>query len=363
MVLEVDFLSLNTKDKNPGIETDDLLSLQGFYLNALPTKEEMSYSQTGYYATPSDARRNMTASIWVQLREDLNPDGTLTDEAEARNEAYDPAMPNKIREQKDGYRLIHYSETDEEKTAYPNGYYMENGQKKAVEPRQIARMQFEYGMLAAHDSQKGNLLTDDRTLVLPMINLSGISRYADIKLDTNEATRPYAYTYRVSLTQKYYYDASYSDNFTTLPPGTPTEDVKDQTASDSELQFKEENKINQTVESDDANSTAIEKDTYLYTVDNSIAYAVRRRIPKVAIDNDAFASMEDAMEGADSKALQGYRPDQLLWTRLSVESSTKDPEEHVVFSNGAAGSSEGDGNTAYNAAEWSIGTGRVYRVL
>jgi len=118
----------------------------------MPSREEMLYNQKSsdeaYKADP-DAVEDVPATLYVQLRGDLKPDGTLKESW--ADVPYDPDHPFAVRDKKDGYRLVYYP-GNSEKQQYPDGYYLEDGQKVAVEPRQVVRLRVEYGYLSDRDA-------------------------------------------------------------------------------------------------------------------------------------------------------------------------------------------------------------------
>ena len=304
MDLTVDFITGNAyADKAPG----DVRKLQGFYLNRLPDEDELSYSQTSY-----SGDRDMMATMYVQLRSDLDEAGNIRTDLDGLNVPYDPEHPNTDRWARNGYRKV-YPKRDQYN---PDGwsYFRESDKSyQLLDPRDVVRLRLEYAALSASDSAKTEL-TDDY-LTLPAVKLYGISRWADVK--PSEAVKDFSYNYTVQVTQEWYRDSSMADNYTTPQQGEVTEGNEDKTAQDMEQEFKDQNGIASTSTADDQ-STDIEHNTYRYGIGTSVTYPVLRRMANISLNTETYDSAEKATD-SNAKPMDGYRPGQEMWNRLTAK--------------------------------------------
>ena len=304
MDLTVDFITGNTYSAG---ETGDVRKLQGFFLNRMPDEDELSYNQTSY-----GGDRNVMATMYVQLRSDLDEAGQIRADLDGLNVPYDSSRPNADRWARNGYRKVY-----PKRAGYnPDGwsYYRESdGTYQLLDPRDVARFRLEYAALSASDSAKADEVDD--YLTLPAVKLYGISRWADIK--PSEAQKDYSYNYTVQVTQEWYRDSSMADNYTTPQPGETTEGSEGKTADEMEQEYKDANGIASTSTADDQ-STEIEKNTYRYGIGTSVTYPVLRRMANMSLNAETFDSVEKAT-ASDATPMDGYRPGQELWSRITAE--------------------------------------------
>ena len=304
MDLTVDFITGNTYSTG---ETGDVRKLQGFYLNRMPDEDELSYNQTSY-----GGDRNMMATMYVQLRSDLNESGQIRADLNGLNVPYDPSRPNADRWARNGYRKVYPKRAGYNSDGW--SYYRESdGTYQLLDPRDVARFRLEYAALSASDSAKADEVDD--YLTLPAVKLYGISRWADIK--PGKAQKDYSYNYTVQVTQEWYRDSSMADNYTTPQPGETTEGSEGKTADEMEQEYKDANGIASTSTADDQ-STEIEKNTYRYGIGTSVTYPVLRRMANVSLNAETYESVEKAT-ASDATPMDGYRPGQELWSRITAE--------------------------------------------
>ena len=76
--------------------------LQGFFLNRMPDEDELSYNQTSY-----GGDRNVMATMYVQLRSDLDEAGQIRADLDGLNVPYDSSRPNADRWARNGYRKVY----------------------------------------------------------------------------------------------------------------------------------------------------------------------------------------------------------------------------------------------------------------
>ena len=254
----------------------------------------------------------MMATMYVQLRSDLDEAGQIRADLDGLNVPYDSSRPNADRWARNGYRKVY-----PKRAGYnPDGwsYYRESdGTYQLLDPRDVARFRLEYAALSASDSAKADEVDD--YLTLPAVKLYGISRWADIK--PSEAQKDYSYNYTVQVTQEWYRDSSMADNYTTPQPGETTEGSEGKTADEMEQEYKDANGIASTSTADDQ-STEIEKNTYRYGIGTSVTYPVLRRMANMSLNAETFDSVEKAT-ASNATPMDGYRPGQELWSRITAE--------------------------------------------
>ena len=84
-----------------------------------------------------------------------------------------------------------------------------------------------------------------------------------------------------------------------------------------EQEYKDANGIASTSTADDQ-STEIEKNTYRYGIGTSVTYPVLRRMANVSLNAETYESVEKAT-ASDATPMDGYRPGQELWSRITAE--------------------------------------------
>ena len=357
MTLTIDFIAAGNVPP-AGV---DQLSMQGFYLNRMPSREEMLYNQKssdGTYAADPDAVEDVPATLYVQLRGDLKADGTLKDGW--ADVPYDPDHPFAVRDKKDGYRLVYYP-GNSEKQQYPDGYYLEDGQKVAVEPRQVVRLRVEYGYLSDRDASSNG------TLYLPNFVLYGIGALAYTQ--GSAGADAYFYNYNVGLRQEWVLDMSAGDNYTNLEPGEATEQYQGMTADELQAAYeagripKPADPADPAVTPDPDNpneNSEIERNSVKFSAENNdLWYQIRRRLPNIQLLTDQYASKDEAVNaGREAGGLVGYRPEQKLWNRVRIENKVN---KSMTDPGGKRTSAQKKDGLANCTAADVLGTGEVYQ--
>ena len=175
MDLTMDFISGNN-GSNPvntnyygdhtAVGETDIRKLQGFYLNRLPNRDELSYNSLS-----SSNVRDKMATMYVQFYDDVDTNGNLRSDL-TLHVPYDKADPNADRYAKNGYRKVYPASSslvaeDGAVKTNEDWYYWDEADNhfKPVDPRKIVRLRIEYMSLNAKDTVTGGYL------VLPEIRL------------------------------------------------------------------------------------------------------------------------------------------------------------------------------------------------
>ena len=228
MDLTMDFISanngsnpVNTNDygDHTAVDEKDIRELQGFYLNRLPNRDELSYNSLS-----SSNVRDKMATMYVQFYDDVDTNGNLRSDL-TLHVPYDKAHPNADRYAKNGYRKVYPASSslvaaDGAVKTNEDWYYWDEADRhfKPVDPRKIVRLRIEYMSLNAKDTVTGGYL------VLPEIRLYGINVWQDIY--PKRVQKAYSYNYGVDITQEWYRDASENDNSSNIAPDAPLDPSK-----------------------------------------------------------------------------------------------------------------------------------------
>lgn len=345
MDLTMDFISANN-GSNPvntnyygdhiAVGETDIRKLQGFYLNRLPNRDELSYNSLS-----SSNDRDKMATMYVQFYDDVDTNGNLRSDL-TLHVPYDKADPNADRYAKNGYRKVYPASSslvaaDGAVKTNEDWYYWDEADRhfKPVDPRKIVRLRIEYMSLNAKDTVTGGYL------VLPEIRLYGINVWQDIY--PKRVQKAYSYNYGVDITQEWYRDASENDNSSNIAPDAPLDPSK--TGAELEKEYMEKNGISPdsaakaTASDADSVSTEIENDTYRWGIGRRIRAQVIRRMPQVAMKAETFETEEKA-KADNAEPMTGYRPNQPLWNKVTIKNGNKTQK--------VATNSRNSGNLALN---------------
>ena len=256
----------------------------------------MDYIPKVMYATNSNAEKDQEARYFVQLREELRGhlsyDGTDQDDWTKSYDQFWVEVDNR------GYRLTDLDE---------DGNPLED--KEPIAPYEIARFKWRYSDLAAYGAPQGD--NKETYLTMEPVEIKGIAKFADNNQKHSASSYQYTRTLAVGITGHWRHD---------------------------HLSIEE----------------GRETDSYHYQISSKSELTVRRRLPQVVLDSQAFerqqfaerkykiTGINDLVDGSNAKSaadikafvqsgesgakmpdnetliMKGYRPGQKIWNKITL---------------------------------------------